>query len=196
MEEQTIAVAGANLVAGWLGILLGFISGMLMGLCFHKEQWFGGYSSLKRRLYRLAHISFFGLGVVNLSFFITARALSVRGGMVTIASYCLLAGATGMPLCCVAMAHYPRTRLLFAVPVLSLLIGGLLTLVTVMQTELNPKEVRLLHDLKRLNGPGSYFPSTSQERGLLPLTPFSRGQWGNDRHNAGTSNQTKSTESD
>ena len=128
-----------NLVAAWLGILLGFISGMLMGLCFHREQWLGGYGSFKRRLYRLAHISFFGLGVVNLCFFFTARALNLSGSIVTIASCCLLVGAVAMPLCCVATAHYPRTRPLFGVPVLSLLAGGVLILVALMQSGLSPK---------------------------------------------------------
>src|SRR5206468_12363049 len=52
-----------NLLAAWSGILLGFISGLVFGLFFHREGWLGGYSSFKRRLYRLGHISFFGLAV-------------------------------------------------------------------------------------------------------------------------------------
>jgi hypothetical protein len=55
-----------NLLVAWLWILLGFVSGMLLGLFFHHEKWLGGYASFKRRLYRFAHISFFGLGAVNL----------------------------------------------------------------------------------------------------------------------------------
>jgi hypothetical protein len=31
-----------------------------------------------------------------------------------------------MPLCCLLMAHFPRTRLCFGVPVLSLVVGGAL----------------------------------------------------------------------
>jgi hypothetical protein len=127
-----------NLVAAWIGILLGFLSGMLMGLFFHREQWLGGYSSFKRRLYRLAHISLFGLGVVNLCFFFTVRMLSLSGAMVTIASCCLLAGAVSMPMCCVAMAHFPRTLPLFSVPVLGLLAGGMLTLIALLQTDTSP----------------------------------------------------------
>ena len=50
-----------NLVLGWLWIALGFASGAVLGLWFHKEQWLGGYASWMRRLYRLGHISFFGL---------------------------------------------------------------------------------------------------------------------------------------
>jgi len=54
-----------NLIAAWLGIPLGFGSGLVLGLFFQRENWLGGYSSPKRRLYRLAHISFFGLGALE-----------------------------------------------------------------------------------------------------------------------------------
>jgi hypothetical protein len=58
----------ANLTLAWLWILLGFVSGMVLGLFFHRENWLGGYGSFQRRMYRLGHISFFGLGAVNALF--------------------------------------------------------------------------------------------------------------------------------
>ena len=116
-----------NLIAAWLGILLGFASGLVLGLFFHRENWLGGYTSLKRRLYRLAHISFFGLGAVNLLFYFTALRLSAASPVIVIASWGFLVGAISMPICCLLMAHFPRTQPLFAVPVLSLLLGGALT---------------------------------------------------------------------
>src|SRR6266436_1502559 len=61
-----------NLIAAWSGILAGFVSGLLLGLFFHREDWLGGFGSFKRRLYRLAHISLFGLAIVNLMFYFTA----------------------------------------------------------------------------------------------------------------------------
>jgi hypothetical protein len=36
-----------------------------------------------------------------------------------------------MPICCLIMAHFPKTHLLFAVPVISLVAGGILTVVEV-----------------------------------------------------------------
>jgi hypothetical protein len=50
-----------NLVAGWTGFIGGAVSGALIGLFFHKENWLGGYSSFPRRLVRLGHIAFFSL---------------------------------------------------------------------------------------------------------------------------------------
>ena len=51
-----------NVALAWLWMLLGFISGTVLGLNFHRENWLGGYASRQRRLYRLGHVSFFGLG--------------------------------------------------------------------------------------------------------------------------------------
>jgi hypothetical protein len=92
---------------------------------FHKENWMGGYGSFKRRLYRLGHISFFGLGAANLLFYFTAQKMSLQGDIANVASGAFVIGGIAMPLCCLLMAHKPQTRMLFAVPVISLLIGGL-----------------------------------------------------------------------
>lgn len=119
-----------NLLFAWLWLVLGFVSGMLLGLFFHREDWLGGYGTLKRRLYRLAHISFFGLGMVNLCFFLTVQTLGGSGSGFTLASWAFVAGAVSMPLCCLLMAHFPRCLLLFGVPVLSLLLGGILTVLS------------------------------------------------------------------
>lgn len=119
-----------NLVAAWVGILLGFVSGLGLGLFFHREDWLGGYGSFKRRLYRLAHISFFGLAAVNFFFYFTAQKLP-PAALLSLASPAFLAGAVAMPICCLVTARYPKARLLFAVPVLSLVVGGVLTLLQV-----------------------------------------------------------------
>jgi hypothetical protein len=116
-----------NLLFAWGWILLGFLSGMAMGLCFHREQWLGGYGSWKRRLYRLGHISFFGLGCVNLVFWVTARLLPAAPASMDIASVAFVIGGVTMPLCCALAAHLRPARHLFAIPVVSLLIAGAVT---------------------------------------------------------------------
>ncbi|HZJ15220.1 MAG TPA: hypothetical protein VFD27_09235 [Chthoniobacteraceae bacterium] len=116
-----------NLVFAWGWILLGFISGMLLGLCFHRTDWLGGYSSWPRRMLRLGHISFFGLGVTNLCFFVTACSLEVLPASLNIASIAFLIGGVTMPLCCALTAFVPRARHSFAVPVVSLLVAGAAT---------------------------------------------------------------------
>ena len=117
-----------NLVLAWGGILLGFLSGLWLGVNFHRPDWLGGYASHQRRLYRLGHISLFGLGATNLLFYFTALKLPVASVVVSTAACGFIVGAITMPLCCVLMAHYPNLRHLFAVPVISLILAGTLTL--------------------------------------------------------------------
>jgi len=120
-----------NLFLAWLWILLGFITGMVLGMFFHGENWLGGYGSFKRRMYRLGHISFFGLGAVNLLFCLTAQNCSLTGPFAGVASWAFIVGAIAMPVCCVVMAHFPKAHMIFAVPVVSLILGGVLTLILV-----------------------------------------------------------------
>jgi hypothetical protein len=121
-------IAQINLLFAWLWILFGFASGMVLGMFFHGENWLGGYASFKRRMYRLGHISFFGLGAVNLLFSLTVQSFSLVGPLIHFASLAFITGAIAMPLCCVVMAHFPKAHLIFAVPVISLIIGGALIL--------------------------------------------------------------------
>ena len=117
-----------HLTFAWLGIVLGFAGGFVLGTKFHREEWLGGYGSFRRRLYRLAHISLFGLAVVNLMFYFTVQHLGLAGGLLGFASRGFLVGAISMPICCLIMAHHPKLRPLFLIPVLSLMMGGLSTL--------------------------------------------------------------------
>ncbi len=117
-----------NLTLAWLWVVLGFVSGFLLGLNFHREDWLGGYGSFRRRLYRLGHISFFGLGLANLMFYFTIRLLGLAGAALEMASWGFIIGAVSMPVCCLVMAHRPELRALFLIPVLGLTVGSLSTL--------------------------------------------------------------------
>ncbi len=68
-----------SLRAGWLGMLGGVLSGAVIGLFFLKPDWMGGYGSQPRRLVRLGHISFFGIGLINLFFALSLTPLAVGG---------------------------------------------------------------------------------------------------------------------
>jgi hypothetical protein len=122
-----------NLILAWLWILLGFTSGMVLGMFFHGENWLGGYGSFKRRMYRLGHISFFGLGAVNLLFCLTVQNFSLAGPLIHFASLAFIIGAIAMPVCCAVMAHFPKAHLIFSVPVVSLITGAVLTLLEVIK---------------------------------------------------------------
>ena len=131
---MNLASPHLNLIAAWLGILLGFVSGMMLGMFFHDEKWLGGSASHKRRLYRLGHISFFGLGAVNLFFWLTVKNLPAAGTNWGWASGLFVLGAASMPLCCVLMAHWPKLHLLFSVPVVSLIVAAVLTIAAILNS--------------------------------------------------------------
>lgn len=122
--DMNVPCATWNLVLAWLWILCGFLSGLLLGLGFHREDWLGGYASHKRRLYRLGHISFFGLGLANWMFHSTATFLGTHTGLVSVAGGLFIVGALTMPICCVWTAHRPAVRGCFAVPVVSLVVAA------------------------------------------------------------------------
>lgn len=119
--------AQLNLLAAWIGFLAGVVSGVVPGLFFHGEDWMGGYGSWRRRLTRLGHVSFFGIGFLNLGFALTVRSLGLEGGLAA-ASALFITGAASMPLLCYLSAWKKPFRHLFFIPVLSLACAVALTL--------------------------------------------------------------------
>jgi hypothetical protein len=124
---MNLAGSHLNLVFAWLWILGGFLTGMVLGLKFHNDNWLGGYGSFKRRMHRLAHISFFGLGAVNLFFYLTVKDTAL-GALGSWASFAFVLGGVTMPLCCWLMAGSKRFQSAFAIPVVSLISGAVLTI--------------------------------------------------------------------
>jgi hypothetical protein len=112
---------------GWVWLLLGTVSGLTLGLRFQREEWMGGYASLRRRLVRLGHISFFGLGFLNILFALGGARAQLDPGWLATASWSLIVGGVTMPLSCALMAWRPAFQPAFAVPVASLLLGVALT---------------------------------------------------------------------
>lgn len=110
-----------NYRAGWLGIASGVVSGIAMGLFFHRDDWFGGYASFRRRLLRLGHISFFGLGALNLLY--AAAGPSTASSRSRAGRRALVVALATMPATCFLTAWKRPFRHLFVVPVLATLVG-------------------------------------------------------------------------
>jgi len=116
-------ISALLLRAAWAGFFLGVLSGAVIGLFFHREDWMGGYSSYRRRLTRLGHISFFGLGFVNALFAFTHHAMPLAGQPAQIAGISFLIAAATMPTVCFLTAWRKPWRHLFFIPVGSAAIG-------------------------------------------------------------------------
>lgn len=111
-----------NLVAGWVGMLGGIVSGAAIGLFFEREDWMGGYASFRRRLTRLGHIAFFGLGYLNILFALTTRGVP-ESAWLSVSSWSLVVGAAAMPVCCFLSAWRKGLARLFPIPVVAVSIG-------------------------------------------------------------------------
>ncbi len=107
-----------NIQVAWVAFVMGCVSGAVPGLFFYDREWLGGYSSWRRRMIRLGHISFFGIGLLNLSLALTAIALGVESGL-RIPSGLLVVGAVAMPMVCYLSAWRPVFRNFFFVPAMS-----------------------------------------------------------------------------
>lgn len=116
-------IASLNILAGWIAMLAGAISGAALGLFFDRDGWAGGYGSFRRRMLRLGHISFFGIGFLNLLFGLTLTAVSLPPTHSRIASAGFLVAVIAMPACCFLTAWKKPLRHLFPIPVLAVLAG-------------------------------------------------------------------------
>ena len=62
-----------NWYFGWGLILSAFVTGALLGLFFHRDDFWGGYSSYRRRIVRLGHIAQAALGMMNVLYGLSPR---------------------------------------------------------------------------------------------------------------------------
>ena len=118
-----------QLVFGWAWILMGLLSGVALGLGFHKAGFMGGYDGWRRRLARLGHIAFFGTGLLNLFAALTWRTEGLPDVIAAPAATALIIGAVAMPTVCFLSAWRQPFRHLFAIPVFALISGVVLMLV-------------------------------------------------------------------
>ena len=116
-------VSQTHILIGWAAMAMGALSGAIIGLFIHNDRWAGGYASYARRMMRLGHIAFFGLGFLNLMFGLTVQAIPLQDTYLTVSSAGFAVGAVAMPLCCFLAAWRKPLRHLFPIPVLSVIAG-------------------------------------------------------------------------
>jgi hypothetical protein len=114
-----------NWYAGWTLILAAFITGAGIGLFFHREDFWGGYASFRRRLVRLGHIALAALGGLNVLFSVATPAAPTS---IHVASLLLLIGAVSMGPICFLTGWRQSFRHLFLIPVSSLIAAVVLVL--------------------------------------------------------------------
>jgi hypothetical protein len=117
----------ANFYAGWAMVLASFLTGSVLGLFFHREQFLGGYGSFRRRVLRLGHVALAALGMMNVLYALCPSP-AMGSWAERAASSCFVIGGVSMPTVCFLTAWHARARVLFAAPVVALVLAVVLTL--------------------------------------------------------------------
>ncbi len=121
-----------NRRVGWLSMCLGVITGLVMGMWsfdgpFAVPAWLGEYDATARRLARLGHIAFFGLGIINLLIAGELRRTleNFRGRWLL--SWAMNIGNIGLPLTLFASAAYRPCKYVMSVPALAVFVALIVT---------------------------------------------------------------------
>jgi hypothetical protein len=121
-----------NRRVGWVSTCLGAASGVILGLWsfdgpFAVPAWLGEYDQTARRLARLGHIAFFGLGILNLLMAGELRRLALGPKISRVASWVMNFGNVFLPLTLFAAAAYRPIKYFMSAPALAVFLALLLT---------------------------------------------------------------------
>jgi len=111
-------------VFAWFSFLLGISTGLLMGLWsfdgpFPAPDWLGEYEDVSRRLVRLGHIAYFGLGFITLMLAWELPKLKLSEQEKTLATNAMIFGNMVLPLTLFAAGIYHPLKYLMPIPALS-----------------------------------------------------------------------------
>lgn len=113
-------------MVGWVSLTVGAGTGLVLGLWSFDgpmtvPAWIGEYGDTSRRMVRLGHIAFFGLGILNILLASELPRLSDRARR--IASPAMNFGNAFLPLTLFAAAAYPPLKYLMPIPALAVFVA-------------------------------------------------------------------------
>lgn len=120
-----------NCAVGWSSLAIGAITGLVLGMWsfggpIPVPEMVGNYDALPRRLLRLGHIAFFGLGILNI---MLARQLGSRHRSepsMRLALGAMNFGNVGLPLTLIVAAFFEPAKYLMSVPAMAVTLALLL----------------------------------------------------------------------
>ena len=118
----------SNRATGWSSLVLGAATGLILGLWSFDgpmpvPEWLGGYGDTSRRLARLGHIAFFGLGILNLLLARELPGLGLGTGGRRAALVAMNFGNVFLPLSLFAAAAYRPFKYLMPLPALAVTVA-------------------------------------------------------------------------
>jgi hypothetical protein len=117
-----------NRRVGWVSTCLGAATGLILGLWsfdgpFAVPAWLGEYDQTSRRLARLGHIAFFGLGILNLLLARELRRIALGPWGRRTASWAMNFGNVFLPLTLFAAAAYRPLKYSMSAPALAVFVA-------------------------------------------------------------------------
>ena len=121
----------SNRTVGWSSLALGAITGLILGLWSFDgpvtvPQMLGDYADTSRRLARLGHIAFFGLGILNLLIARELPASALRTAQRRIVSLAMNLGNLLLPPTLFAAAAYRPLKYVMPGPALAVTLALIL----------------------------------------------------------------------
>jgi amino acid transporter len=120
-----------NRPVGWWSLVLGIATGLVMGLWsfdgpMATPSWIGEYADTSRRLIRLGHIAFIGLGILDilLANELTRSSLDPRRRL--LASRLMVAGNLGLPVALFIAAAWRPFKYVMGVPAMCVFVAMVL----------------------------------------------------------------------
>ena len=118
----------ANRIVGWCSFVLGITAGLIMGMWSFNgplpvPEFLGEYDDVSRRLARLGHIAFFGLGIINLLLARELPRLTLKPTIRRVASAAMNLGNLFLPLTLLAAAAYHPLKYLMPIPATSVFVA-------------------------------------------------------------------------
>jgi hypothetical protein len=117
-----------NRVVGWTSLAAGVGVGLVMGLWsfdgpLQPPGWIGAYGDTSRRLVRLGHIAFIGLGLIDILIEreLLRSALGRTGR--TVASWSMVIGNVLLPVALFGAAAYRPLKYVMAIPATSVFLA-------------------------------------------------------------------------
>jgi len=135
----TPTIGHCNRVIGWGSLSTGVLTGLILGLWsfdgpLSTPAWLGEYGDTARRLARLGHIAFFGLGILNLFLARELLRLPLSARARRIAAVTMNFGNIGLPLTLFLAAAYPPAKYVLSIPASSVLVALVITFLGVVRS--------------------------------------------------------------
>jgi hypothetical protein len=117
-----MAVGSRNITFGWILVLAGLVLGAFMGMWSFNGPLaspVGDYTALPRRLFRLSHLAFIALGILNILYGYGME----KDRLTAVGSYCMIIGGGLLPLVLLGAVFIEGVKYASSVPAILVLLA-------------------------------------------------------------------------